>query len=54
MEDDEDKTTFKRKMVVWLSYKILEELSQTPLETKQSGFILKEETFRLAKPVLYF
>lgn len=53
MRDDEDKKTCKRRMMVWLSYKILEELSQTPLGTKYSGFILKEKTLKLAKPVLY-
>lgn len=53
VRDDKDKKTSKRKTMVWFSYKSLEELSQTPLGTKYSGFILKEETLKLAKPVLY-
>lgn len=53
VRDDEDKKTLKRKMMVWLSYKRLEELGQTPLGTKYSGFILKEKTLKLAKPDVY-
>lgn len=53
VRDDEDKKTLKRKMMVWLSYKRLEELGQTPLGTKYCGFILKEETLKLAKPDVY-
>lgn len=53
VRDDEDKKTLKRKMMVWLSYKRLEELGQTPLGTKYSGFILKEETLKLAQPDVY-
>lgn len=53
VRDDEDKKTFKRKMVVWLSYKTLEELNQTPLGTKHSVSILKEELAKPACPVSF-
>lgn len=41
--------------MMWLlfSYKSLEELSQTRPGKKKSGFVLKEETLKLAKPVLF-
>lgn len=44
VRDDDNKKTCKRKMMVWLFYKTLEELSQTLLGTKYSGFILKKHS----------